>query len=419
METIHATCHGWHGPRGPSHNGTGGGGALAGNTTAAAQGGPAAVATDVVVETEMSETIAVFGEVVSGRQSRVAARVAGVAAEVPVRVGDKVAAGDVLRELDPQLFEIGLAEAQAAVDVAEAGIATVEARLDRAQGLPPRRKPARERGDRRGTARGPYQRPGRGQRRGRRSPGANEVARTALRRARYDLENATVRAPFDAVVLSVATELGQFINPGSEVTMLLEKMSAMEIEANVPARFIDALRPDQPVEARTDAGGALTLALRAVLPTEFSSTRTRPVRFEVLEAGQKRSRCLGQLVTLDVPVSAPRTIAAVPKDALIQSPSGWSVFVAADGKAVPRPVEIGQALGTRFEVLSGLAPVKRWWCGATSGCGPGRTSHRHRWPALATLATDATQQGYSSHGEDAACPPAPPDPRSPQAGQAE
>ncbi|MEM1430951.1 MAG: efflux RND transporter periplasmic adaptor subunit [Pseudomonadota bacterium] len=323
-------------------------------TLSQAQGGPAAVATDTVIETEMSETIAVFGEVVSGRQSRVAARVAGVAAEVPVRVGDRVDAGEVLARLDVQLFEIGLAEAQSAVDVAEAGIATVEARLDRAQKAFRRAESLRanaaiaeaqleDRFSDLAEANGAAAE----------ARARVEAARTALRRARYDLDNAIVRAPFDAVVLSVATELGQFINAGSEIATLLDT-GAMEIEANVPARFVDALQPEQPVEARTDAGGALTLRLRAVLPTEFSSTRTRPVRFDVTEA--LRPVAVGQSVTLNVPVSAPRTVAAVPKDALIQAPQGWTVFVAAEGKAEPRSVEIGQALGDRFEVISGLSP---------------------------------------------------------------
>ncbi|MEM0934468.1 MAG: efflux RND transporter periplasmic adaptor subunit [Pseudomonadota bacterium] len=321
---------------------------------AAAQGGPAGVVTDTVIQTEIAETIAVFGQVVSGRESRVAARVAGVAAEVPLRVGDQVQSDDILARMDTQLFEIGLAEAEAAVDVAEAGIATVEARLDRAEKAFRRAETLRANAaiaeaqleDRFSD----FQE----------ALGASAEARarvvaaqTALRRATYDLENATVRAPFDATVLSVATEIGQFVGAGSEIATLLDT-SAVEIEANVPARFVDALRPEAPVEARTDTGNLLSLRLRAVLPTEFSSTRTRPVRFEISSTAP--GIAVGQSVTLNVPVSAPRSVAAVLKDALIQAPGGWRVFVAAEGKAQPRPVEIGQALGDRFEVLSGLAP---------------------------------------------------------------
>ena len=63
---------------------------------------------------------------------------------------------------------------------------------------------------------------------------------------------------------------------------------------------------------------------------------------------------IGQSITVSIPISAPRDVVSVPKDALVQARGGWTVFVNADGKAQPRPVEIGVALGDRFEVLNGL-----------------------------------------------------------------
>ena len=129
--------------------------------------------------------------------------------------------------------------------------------------------------------------------------------------------------------------------------------SALEIEANVPSRFVSALRTDQSVTATTDVGDTITLALRAVLPTEFAATRTRPVRFKIEDG--TAAIAVGQTVTLSVPVSAPREVLVVPKDALVQAQGGWSVFVNEDGKAMPRTVEIGAALNNSFEVLSGLS----------------------------------------------------------------
>jgi multidrug efflux pump subunit AcrA (membrane-fusion protein) len=58
---------------------------------------------------------------------------------------------------------------------------------------------------------------------------------------------------------------------------------------------------------------------------------------------------------VSIPISAPREVLSVPKDALVQAGSGWTVFVSEEGKAQPRTVEVGVALGDRFEVLSGLA----------------------------------------------------------------
>jgi multidrug efflux pump subunit AcrA (membrane-fusion protein) len=63
---------------------------------ATAQGRPAGVTTAIVTTSSMAETVSVFGEVVAGRESAVAARVGGVAQDVPIRIGDLVEEGDVL-----------------------------------------------------------------------------------------------------------------------------------------------------------------------------------------------------------------------------------------------------------------------------------------------------------------------------------
>lgn len=319
---------------------------------ATAQGRPAGVTTAIVTTSNMAETVSVFGEVVAGRESAVAARVGGVAQDVPIRIGDLVEEGDVLARLDTELLEIELAQAEAQIAIAQAGISVSEARLDRAEKAFRRAETLRqnstiaeaqleERASDFAEARGAQQE----------ALARIQASRNALEQARYRLDNAVVRAPFDAVVLDVATEVGQFITAGSQVATLIDT-SALEIEANVPARYVSALRKDQPVTATTDIGDTVTLTLRAILPTEFAATRTRPVRFELQDT--EATIAVGQTVTLDVPVSAPREVLVVPKDALVQAQGGWSVFVHEDGKAMPRTIEIGAALNNSFEVLSGL-----------------------------------------------------------------
>ncbi len=322
---------------------------------AAAQGRPAGVTTDLVRTEMLSETISVFGEVVAGRESDVAARVAGIATDMPLRVGDRVVAGDVLARLDPERLEIELSQANAELSIAEAGVTVANARrerlertLRRAQSLAASSAIANAAlQDREGEfaeALGSLEQ----------AIARRVSAENALRRAEYNFENLTVKAPFDGVVLEIEAQTGQFVAAGSTVARLVD-LAGLEIEANVPARYIDALRPELPVRARTDAGGDLTLSLRAILPTEFSATRTRPVRLEIAEGATNAA--VGQAVTLDVPVSAPREVVVVPKDALVQGPGGtWTVFLNAEGTAQPRPVQVGAAAESGFEVLNGLQP---------------------------------------------------------------
>lgn len=319
------------------------------------QGRPAGVTTDLVRTEMLSETVSVFGEIVAGRESEVAARVAGIASEMPLRVGDRVVAGDVLARLDPERLEIELSQAQAELRIAEAGVTVANARRERLERTLRRAESLAANSaianatlqDREGEfaeALGSLEE----------AIARRVAAANALRRAEYNFENLVVRAPFDGVILEVYAQAGQFVSEGSTVALLVD-LAALEVEANVPARFIEALQPELPVRARTDAGGDLSLSLRAILPTEFSATRTRPVRLQISQGASNAA--VGQAVTLDIPVSAPREVVVVPKDALVQGPGGtWTVFLNAEGVAQPRPVQVGGAAENGFEVVNGLQP---------------------------------------------------------------
>lgn len=320
----------------------------------AAQGRPAGVTTEIVSTREIAETVSVFGQVVSGRQSDVAVRVMGIAKSAPLRAGDVIAQGDVMFELDTQRLEIDLEQAQAELVIAEAGVAAAQARADRLEKTLERTQSLvsnatvsqAQLDDRSGEyaeALGNLQQ----------AEARITAAKAGLSAAQYNLENAVVRAPFNGTILQVTAEVGEFVAVGAPVASILDN-GALEVEANVPSRYVDALQADQTVTGRTDTGGEMSLQLRVVLPTEFASTRTRPVRFAFSEEAPQVA--VGQSVALDIPVSAPVNVLVVSKDAVIQGRGGWQVFVNAEGKASARPVEIGRAIGDAFEVLSGLAP---------------------------------------------------------------
>jgi hypothetical protein len=130
---------------------------------------------------------------------------------------------------------------------------------------------------------------------------------------------------------------------------------AFEVEASVPVRYVDVLEPGMEIAGTTETGEDLMLTVRAVLPIEETATRTRPVRLEGRSLTGSTRIAVGQSITVLVPREAPREILSVPKDALVQAQGGWTVFVEEDGAARPRTVEIGVAVGDRFEVLGGLS----------------------------------------------------------------
>ncbi|MCR9125467.1 MAG: efflux RND transporter periplasmic adaptor subunit [Rhodobacteraceae bacterium] len=321
-----------------------------------AQGRAAAVGVQPVETRALAETVPVFAEVTTARDGAVASRVAGNVQQVHVLAGARVAKGDLLVELNDELLAILVAQSEAQMAEAEAGIDTARVRVDRTT-------TAFQRVDALSGSASFSQ--------GRfddaqsdmleaRSQLAEAQAReksseSRLAETRYQLERSRIVAPFSGVVIEVMTIPGAFIQAGTPVVRLLDT-DAFEIEASVPSRYVTDLEPGQAMKGALETGDTVDLTLRAILPLEDPSTRTRAVRFSAPGLGQVRNVAVGQSLTVQVPVGAPRDVLSVPKDALVQGRGGWTVFVAADGKAQPRPVSIGVPLGDRYEVLDGLAP---------------------------------------------------------------
>ncbi|MEL6452370.1 MAG: efflux RND transporter periplasmic adaptor subunit [Pseudomonadota bacterium] len=328
---------------------------LASASTALAQGRAAAVGVQTVETQTLSETVVVFAEIVTPRNGAVASRVAGSVDQVHVLAGTHVQEGDVLVELNRELLSIRVRQARARIIEAEASVATGRARLDSAQTSFERVNALRESS---AFSQGRFDD----------AQADVQVARTQLAEAQarlessnaqlaeaeYQLERSQIRAPFSGVVLEVQTIPGAFIQAGTPVVRILDTAS-FEVEASVPARFVIDMRPGQRMVATLETGSNLDLELRAILPVEDPSTRTRAVRFRAPGLADIANVAVGQSLTVDIPVGTARDVLSVPKDALVQARGGWTVFVAADGKAQPRQVQIGVPSGDRYEVLSGLA----------------------------------------------------------------
>ena len=62
----------------------------------------------------------------------------------------------------------------------------------------------------------------------------------------------------------------------------------------------------------------------------------------------------GQSATVFIPVGSTREVMTVHKDALIAKGDGYIAYVVDHGKANIRQVTVGDAIGQRFEIMSGL-----------------------------------------------------------------
>ncbi|MEO1199212.1 MAG: efflux RND transporter periplasmic adaptor subunit [Pseudomonadota bacterium] len=322
---------------------------------AAQQERPALVRVDLVQMVDVDETAPVLGRLVTRQSATITARVAGPVQMVKVNVGDIVAEGDELAQIDAtrmaialQLREADLEQARANVDVVDAGRRLASQVLDRLISLQGSAafSAARYEDALLELARTEH--------------GLSEAQARLLRSeaevelARVDLADATVRAPFAGVVVERQAQPGAYLAIGGSVVTLLD-VDSLEIEADVPVDRISGLTPGREVAARLADGRGFTVVVRAIVPNENPLTRTRAVRFDKGDDNGFSDLAENQSITVNVPLGEQRQALTVHKDAVITGPRGTIVYVVTEDAADMRPVRLGTAIGDRFEVLSGLA----------------------------------------------------------------
>ena len=345
---------------------------------AAAQGGrpPALVEVDAVREERVAQTVPVVGRVVPREHGTVAAAIGGPVAEVAVRVGDRVEAGDVLIVLARDLPEARLDQRRADEALEAARVRTAEAeadlarqeleRFEKLKGSAAFPKAAYEDGRQELVRR---------RSRVREAAAARARARVQREMAEIELARTTVRAPYAGVVTARHAAPGGYVKAGDPVATLVDDQR-LEVEADVPAERVAGLVPGLGVTVELDDGTRLPATVRAIVPDENPLTRTRPVRFTPRFAhrggsgtgpGSDPGLDLGpgrpapnQSVVVRVPLAGPGAVASVHKDAVVTRRGQTLVYVA-DGepkaaRAEVRPVRLGESVGGRFVVLEGVLP---------------------------------------------------------------
>ena len=317
---------------------------------------PALVKVDAVRREPLSQTSPVIGRLVARQAGVVAARVGGPVAGVEVEVGDRLQTGQVLATLvddslraTAQQRAAEVAESEARVQAKLGELALKRLELRRLEGL---RKSAAFSQARYDDVRqeiviieGEVSE----------AQARLDRAKATLGYAHIDLVNAEVRAPYPGVVSLKHTVAGAYLDDGDPVVTLIND-DALEIEADVPSTLVAALAPGTVVEARLDDDSRHDAVVRAIVPEENPLTRTWPVRFTLRLEETGRTLASNQSAVVYLPIGAPREVVSVHKDAVVKRRGEAIVYVLDGDAAQVRTIQLGEAVGGRFVVRSGLAP---------------------------------------------------------------
>ncbi len=176
------------------------------------------------------------------------------------------------------------------------------------------------------------------------------------------VENTYIRAPFDGTILTKNAEVGEIVAPfaaspssrGNVVTMA--DLASIEVEADVSESSIEQVLIGAPVEIVLDAipDRRYRGVVHKIIPTADRAKATVLTRVQFTDIDERvlpeMSAKILVLRDSSAATSTERPVLTVPRDAV----AGDAVFVMRSGRALRRAVALGATLGTFVEVRSGL-----------------------------------------------------------------
>ena len=244
----------------------------------------------------------VSGKLVFWRTSKIATPVMGVIASL-ARVGDQVRQGDVLAEIDTQQLTADLVIAERALEFAKLDLESQEARLALETTEFERQAKLKE---------SPAFSGARFEDASNRVDVAKANVATAramiatrqaeLEKRALDVRLATIKAPFDGIVVRHLLTVGGLVSIETPHILLIVDNTSPEIEAEVPVGQVAFLSVGREVEFSIGGGKRESARVRAVLPGDASSgAGTRRVRFELTSREARYSD--SEPVTVYLPTS--------------------------------------------------------------------------------------------------------------------
>ena len=316
--------------------------------------GAASVEVDPVVLQTLNQSVPVIGRVVSLKEAKVPAAVMGRVEKVLVEEGDQVKKGQILASIDTERYKWLANIASANVNAAKAELKSAQAEtkinlveLERMNSLKNSSAFNASKYDKlqnQNTA----------------LLAKEEIVEAKLNSAiqeeniaKQNLSRATVKAPFNGIIELKMVELGEAVGLGFPMFQLISDTS-VEIQADVPSNRARILKENNEIQISTTDNIKFISKVRALGVRENSNTRTIKIHLSYENSETNRKLFVGENVNISVPLGPGQEALTVHKDAILKREGMSLVYVVKEDSAQIKPVKLGDGVGERFIVLSGI-----------------------------------------------------------------
>ena len=279
------------------------------------------------------------GEVRARHEVDIAFRVAGKLASRLVDSGAEIKAGQPLARLDPADLQLAAASAKAQLGAAESEFSTARAERERYAGLLARKFVSQAAFDARENTFKAAQ-------------GRLEQARAQSQISTNQAGYGTLSSEYPAVVTAVLADAGQVLAAGQAV-FRIARPEEKEVAIAIPEGRVGEIKAAKSIAVNlwADANLKLEGELRELSAAADPATRTYAARIRIKNPPPEVRLGMTARVALNDVAEAPLL---VPLGAVLNPGQGPVVWVAADGKATPRPVQVSQFREDGAVIVGGL-----------------------------------------------------------------
>src|SRR6185436_9928582 len=317
----------------------------------AAKGGPPAALAVTVIEAtsrEVPVTFEAVGRTEGSREVQIRARVAGILEKQQFQEGDAVKAGATLFEIERAPFEIELQQARGALAEIRAREELARQEHDRLKGRAEKRAISQKEADQAASG-------------ARQAQAAVQVATARMRQAELNLSYTTVVAPIDGITGRALQSIGSLVSPSGDAALLttLTRSDPIWVRFSLSEPEFAQVRGGEGKEAQVRIeladGSAYPEPARLNFSSSTVDAQTSSVQMRAELPNSRLALLPGQFVRVRITAGMVQAI-VVPQSAVLQNEGGRFVWVAAEGKAVQRPIKAGSWVGKDWAVLEGLKP---------------------------------------------------------------
>ena len=286
---------------------------------------------------DITRSVQLLGEVRPNQQVALYAKVGGYVKALRADIGDRVAAGQVLAELEVPELIADEARTRAELALAELEHRRLQEAAKQAPDLVPRQQVDA-------------------------AAAKLAVAKAAQERNATLLGFAMIRAPFAGVISRRSVDVGAFVpaatggGAGPAALFVLTDFATVRVQAALPESEAGLAAPGQPVSVLAEAAGAKPYATQL---TRLSGVLENPSKTMLIESvlpNPDGALKPGMYANVRLGIETHRGVRLLPLTAVIMEKAVATAYVHEAGKARRRVLKAGFNDGTNLEILDGLKP---------------------------------------------------------------